>query len=120
MGTAERKILIVFVYYVFLSSLALFTFSQVTRDDVAFAVALQRYFECESKGVDPDNPCDKSGYESFIVNTALSSISFISLGLYPLVNLVFVIDVQEFKQWLKKRFPRLTKTSQKNFILSGK
>ena len=120
-GTAERKILIAFVYYIFLAVLALLTYSQATRDDEPFVRALLSYFECERNGYDPDNPCDTSGYERFIVSIVLASLSFILIGLYPLLNLVFVVDVQEFKQVLKKHFPRLKRhVSSKSSSLFSK
>ena len=108
-GTAERKILIVFVYYVFFAFLSMLTYSQLNRDSEPHARALLSYFECERNGYDPDNPCDTSGYERFIATTVLASIGYVLIGLYPLLNLVFVVNVQEFKQMLKKHFPYLAR-----------
>ena len=125
MGTAERKILIVFVYYIFLSVLALLTYSQATRDAEPFISELLSYFECERKGVDVNMPCDTSGYERFIVNIVLSTISFVLLGLYPVLNLIFVIDFQELKNLLKRRLPQLFKpknnrsSKSQDYVLSS-
>ena len=58
---------------------------------------LQKYYICEAKGHDPANPCDKSSLEGLY--QPVIKIFFIILGfLIPLVNLVFVIDVQEVKR----------------------
>ena len=107
-GTAERKILIVFVYYIILTVVALTAFTLTTRDGDEFTSAVFRYFECESKGVDPNNPCDPSGYIK-LLHVALSSLSYILLGLFPMVNFIFVISVRELKQYMKKQCPFLFK-----------
>ena len=104
-GIAERKILLVFMYFVFLAVPTLLSFSQATRDDELFAKTLLIYFDCERNGYDPDNPCDTSSYRKFIALIVFVPLSFILIGLYPLLNLVFVVDVQELKQVLKKHFP---------------
>ena len=110
-GTAERKILIVFVYYILLAVFAVLGFSLATRDAKRVTSGVIRYFECERKGVDPDNPCDTSGYEN-ITNMYISLLSYILIGMYPLINFIYVIDVRELKQHLRDRFPSLFKGSE--------
>ena len=105
-GTAERKILIVFVYYVILAVIALLAFSLTIRDADRFISEILRYFQCERKGVDPANPCDTSSY-MIVLHVALTSLSYILLGIFPVVNFVFVINIQELKQYMKARFPFL-------------
>lgn len=107
-GTAERKILIVFVYYIILVVIALTAFTLTIRDEEEFSSAVLRYFECESKGVDPDNPCDPSSYIK-LLHIALTSLSYILLGLFPMVNFIFVISVRELKQYMRKQCPFLFK-----------
>ena len=89
--------------------LALLTYSLATRDTEPFISELLSYFECERRGVNQNMPCDTSGFERFFVSIVLSSISFILIGLYPVLNLIFVIDFQELKNLLKRRFPQLFK-----------
>ena len=96
------------MYYVILAVIALLAFSLTTRDENQFATEVLHYFECERKGVDPDNPCDTSGYTS-LPDVAITSISYILLGLFPSVNFIFVINVRELKQQLKTWFPHLFK-----------
>lgn len=103
-GTAERKILIVFVYYVLLAVFAVLGFSLANRDAERFTTEVVHYFECERKGVDPDNPCDTSGYRR-IPNIYIAMLSYVLIGMYPLINFLYVIDVQELKQHLRDRFP---------------
>lgn len=105
-GTAERKILIVFVYYVILAVIALLSFSLTVRDGNTFITEVYKYFNCESKGVDPNNPCDTSGYRK-VLHIALTSLSYILLGIFPVFNFLFVINVHELKSFLKRKFPFL-------------
>ena len=91
-GTAERKVLIVFVYYVILTVISLTAFTLIVQDADRLSSALLRYFECESKGVDPNNPCDPNTYIK-LQHVAVISLSYILLGLFPVVNFVFVISV---------------------------
>ena len=107
-GTAERKILIVFVYYIVLAVIALLAFTMTIRDGERFTVEILNYFECERKGHDPDNPCDTSGYTR-VLHVGLTSLSYILLGLFPMVNFTFVVNVRELKQYLRAKVPFLFK-----------
>ena len=99
---AERKIVIIFCYYVLLVVIALIAFSATTRNGVRFAAALADYWRCELTGVDPENPCDelRASLEglSFPV---LTSCSYILLGISPAVHLVFAVNISELKQKFK-------------------
>ena len=110
-GTAERKILIAFVYYIILAVVALTTFTLVVEDADKHSLALLRYFECESKGVDLNKPpCDPNTYIK-LQHVALISLTYILLGLFPVVDFVFVISVRELKQYVQNRCPCLFKTT---------
>ena len=99
---AERKIIIIFCYYVLLVVIALIAFSATTRNGVQFAAALADYWRCELTGVDPENPCDelRASLErlSFPI---LTSCAYILLGISPAVNLVFAVNISELKQKFK-------------------
>ncbi len=99
------------MYYVILAAVAVSGFTIATRNAEKFTTEVVRYFECERKGVDPDNPCNTSGYES-IPNIYIAMLSFILVGIYPLINFIYVSNVQELKQHLKNRFPSLFKRSE--------
>ena len=96
--TAERKILIIFCYYVILGVIVLITFSFATRNDDRLLEEITGYFTCELPGIDPQNPCDRSRYQS-LLNPELNCISYILLGLFPVVNLIFAVNAEEIKQW---------------------
>jgi len=98
-GTAERKILIVFCYYVLLGVIALTTFTLTTRNGTLAADAVADYWQCEITGVDPENPCDRLRdlFEA-LTYPGLTSVSYFLLGIFPAVNLIFVVNIAEIKQ----------------------
>ena len=99
---AERKILIIFCYYVLLVAIALTTFTVATSNIGPFEAAVADYWRCELTGVDPENPCDelRASLEglSFPV---LSSFSYILLWISPAVHLIFAVNISELKQKFK-------------------
>ena len=99
------------MYYILVAVFTLLGYTLATRNASRFTTEVLRYFECERKGVDPDNPCDTSGYEN-IPNIYISLLSYILLGMYPLINFIYVIDVHELKQHMRDWFPSLFKGSE--------
>ena len=100
-GTAERKLMIVFIYYIFLASIALTTFTISTRDSELFANSLQEYFLCELRGHDPSNPCTRES--SGQTATAFGTLSYMLLGLYPTLNLVFALNISDLKESCRRK-----------------
>ena len=101
-GTAERKILIVFCYYVVLGVIALTAFTITTRNGTQFADAVADYWRCEIAGVDPENSCDglRTSFQQ-LSYPGLTSASYILLGIFPAINLIFAVNVTEIKQKFK-------------------
>ena len=97
-GTAERKILIIFCYYIVLGTFALITFTLATKNGDRFSSEVVGYFTCELRGIDSDKPCDRSRFEA-LSHPVLNCISFILLGIFPGINLIFVVNVEELKRW---------------------
>ena len=109
-GTAERKVLIIFCYYVLLFVIALTAFTDFTRTSTAIAAEIAEYWQCELSGVDSENECDERkvsleapGY------ITLTTISYILLGLLPAVNLVFAVNISELRQKFRTLCSRITK-----------
>jgi len=98
-GAAERKILIILCYYVLLGVIALTAFTIFTRNSTQFSDAIAEYWLCESTGVNPENTCDRLR-ESFqqLSYPGLSAVSYVLLGIFPAVNLIFAVNVKEIKQ----------------------
>ena len=101
-STAERKLLMVFCYYVLLDVLALMAFTITTRNIEQFEAAVTNYWQCELTGVDPENSCDAliASYREFS-NPVLASFAFVILGSSPAVNLIFAVNINELKQKFK-------------------
>jgi len=92
MGTAEKKLLIIFSYYVVLASIALTSFTLSIRNSDNFISGIQAYFFCEQGGIDPDNPCSRD----YLINSypSIATLSFILLALFPVVNLIYAINLK--------------------------
>ena len=96
--TAEKKILIIFCYYIILGVIGLVTFTFATRNDDRILEEIAGYFTCELPGIDPLNPCDRSRYQA-LLDPELNCFSYILLGLFPVVNLIFAVNADKLKQW---------------------
>ena len=96
---AEVRILIVFCYYAILGVCALTSLNVSSRQLQEFSSELDAYF-CERGGI--GNNCDRSGFES-LSNPALVTIGYILVGIYPAINLVYVIHFADLKS-LKQKF----------------
>ena len=94
------KVLIVIMYYLGLTIFALIVLSVSFQiwPERRFTEALASYFLCEMTGV---GACDKS-----IVNRAIATQIFfdattVSLVLYPAINIIYALDIQQLKKLLK-------------------
>ena len=96
LSTAEKKLILVFAYYIVFAILTLVYYSVVTRDLDNFMAAVKEYFLCEVGGYNPENPCPKS-YEQYKY-PQLQSTVYSVMGFIPAVNLVFVIDTKQVKE----------------------
>ena len=121
-SAAERKILIVFVYEVIVLLLILYGRILDVRDRERFLSEINCYFQCESSGVHPDHLCDTTTYMNYVTLT-MTTISYILLGLFPLVNFLFIINIRVLSQHLEKylrpchqKRPRIEKAVSINSI----
>ena len=99
--------MIVFSYYIVLSSVALTTFTVSTRNIDIVIRGIQEYFFCEQGGVDPENRCTRDYLKH--AYPSLSTISYALLGLFPIVNLIYAINLKELKAALPKWLPKWKK-----------
>ena len=99
-GTAEKKLLVVFCYYVLLSSEALMAFTLSTKNASQHIRNIQLYFLCEQGGYNSSNPCSRD----YLANSypSVTALSYILLGLFPVVNLIYATNFQELKEALRK------------------
>lgn len=107
-STTEKKLLIIFCYYVISTVVELTAFSEFIRRSALFFSALNEYFICELKGHDPLNPCDRGKFED-VYSEIPVILSYGTRGLLPLFNMIFVVNFATLKEkypWLfcaKKR-----------------
>ena len=78
--------------------IALTAFTLTTKKAERVVEEVSGYFECELPGIDPENPCDRSRFEA-LLHPVLTSLSYILLGMFPAINLIFAVNVKELKQW---------------------
>lgn len=101
---AERKILIVFCYYVVLSVLSLVSFTISTRNDVIIVQQIEEYFICELNH--PSEPCPRT-FED-LQYLYLSAVAFVLLSIFPLIFLIVMVNFQELKEKFSSHFNRET------------
>ena len=67
-----------------------------TRNSEPFTEALSNYFVCEGRGYDPNNPCDRNIFRQYS-NPELTTISFVLIDIFPVINLVYALNIREMK-----------------------
>ncbi len=119
LGTPEKKILIASCYYVLLGVIALSAFTNMITDGEAIREEFDKYFLCESGGIDPDDPeqCDRSGFEQYQI-PGLTATASVLIGMFPVVNVVFAVNVKDLKQFFRRfRKPgRITDSTKKSNV----
>ncbi len=99
MRTPEKKILIAFCYYVLLGVISLSGLIRNIQNNEVIAREFEKYFICESTGIDPDDPeeCDRSEFEQYRT-PELVTCAYVLVGIFPAVNLIFAVNIKEYKQ----------------------
>ncbi len=92
--------MLVFLYFFLLTVVSYTGFSLFHRKIERYSTELMAYFTCESYGRDPENPCDRSGFEE-LAFPAATAVAYILVELSPIVNFVFVINIQDMKAMFK-------------------
>ena len=95
-SVAEKKLLLVFLYFFLLAVVSYTGFSLFHRKVERYSTELKTYFECEQRGHDPANPCNRGGFEHLSFPGA-TAVAFILIELSPIVNFVFIINFQDMK-----------------------
>ncbi len=100
-SSAESKILFILCYYVVMTVIALSGLTIISWKGPAFVQAYFHYFLCERAGYNPDSPCDRSKIDD-LHQAGLVAISFIFVGLFPVINFIFTANFREFANALTK------------------
>ena len=88
LSPAERKVFVVFLYYLFSGVLQFSTFSLVIRDIDHNIKALGSYFQCQRSGLDESCSLDTRFIEFW------SLLAFIVVLLLPVINLYFALKLK--------------------------
>ena len=96
--TPEFKVLIIFIYYFAITAFALIAFTILGVVGPKFEEHLGEYFACEATGAIPEKDCSRP-------QDRLSGIIIYTLNrcLFPLVNLIYVVNGKELKQTFQRR-----------------
>ncbi len=76
-GVAEKKLVIIFAYFIVLEVVGFIVFSLSQRNASQLTQEIEKYLTCELNGHDPSNPCDRTAFERLLHPTA-SIISYIA------------------------------------------
>ena len=94
---AEIRVLIVFCYCTVFGIGALTALNRASYVLQEYSDELNAYFVCESVGTTSSSMCDRSGFER-LNNPELATIGYFLFGVYPVVNLVYVIHISALKR----------------------
>ncbi len=101
----EIKILIILCYYFLVGAFMLSGVIVPAVNYLQFIAAASNYFLCESTGVDPNkNACERS-FEKYDSRIVFTTCLFL-IGVLPIVDLLFVLNVQETKKILSRPLER--------------
>lgn len=67
-----------------------------------FKKELLNYFACEADGYNPKNPCPEDFHR--FSHPILTSVSIVLLTVFPTVNLVYVVDMKDLKESVRRCF----------------
>lgn len=98
--TAEAKVLVIITYHLILGVAVLTIFTNSILEVAGYTTSAFEYFRCENNGVSSNGTSmctrERSDVEGQ-VNPIPTTIAFVLLGLYPMINLVYTINVKELR-----------------------
>ena len=96
MNTAKLKVQIVLLYFLIITLYSVPNYTVSTITGITFSERLMTYFNCESQGIQPGRTCERMFDRS--TSEILNAVSSVLFGLYPVVNLLFIINFHEMKK----------------------
>ena len=116
LSSAEFKLFVVFVYYLFSGALQLTTFSISTRNIAHNVSAITTYINCQRSG--KNSSCSLELKQ----NRFWSLFALIVILLFPVINLFFVLKLSYFKRLCMaggKRVTLLRRSTRISFFSSS-
>lgn len=80
-----------------LSVVALTTYTLSTANAPNSASQLLAYFICEQDGYQESDPCNRESFRQ-LAHPELITIVYVSLGIFPVVNLIYVVNIRELRE----------------------
>ena len=103
-GTAEKKLLIVFCYFILMTVITIASSTLLVKKNSELLGSIQKYFTCEQGGHNPNNPCSRSDIDNMLY--PLDTLGFMMFSLFPVITLLYVINIQELKEFWRKCFEK--------------
>ena len=101
--SGEAKVLIISCYFTVFAVFIITTFTLHKLQNLEQLIGdITNYFACEATGTLRD--CDKPSVE--LHRRIVSIVTFILIGLFPIVSLVYVLNISELKQKLLKHYDK--------------
>ena len=105
MNKAEIKILIALCYFFLLGTFMLSAIIVPATQYSQYIAAVSNYFLCESTGVYPNKKVCERNFEKYDGRMQFV-IGLFFLGMFPIVNLLYVLNVQEIKKIISRPLKR--------------
>lgn len=91
-GKAEVKIFVIMCYYISLGVILLSAFAYTHATASENSAAFQKYFICQSVGIQPDSDCGDTPEIHLQTLHRLTPVGFFLESLMPIIILIFVVD----------------------------
>ena len=101
--SGEVKVLVISCYFTIFAVYIITNFSiSIVHEQADYINNIANYFTCEATGTlkQCDNPFVEVSENIFAI------LTFVLIGLFPIVNLIYVLNIRELKQKLSKHFPK--------------
>ena len=102
--SGEMKVLIISCYFTICSLLIITTFTFIKLQKDALFSDITDYFECEATGT--LKQCDQPFSVEVSVDIIFIILGYFLFGLFPIVSLIYVLNIRELKQKISKHFAK--------------
>ena len=88
-----------------LAVISLTVLTLFSRNSSQLVESIRKYFICEQGGQNLNNPCNRSDINR-LSNPWVSTLSYITLSLFPVMNLLYTVNIQELKKLRQEFFTK--------------
>ena len=102
----QIKVLFLVCYYITIILLTVIYVTITARDTARYTAAITDYFLCES--TTDDQVCSRKQLEQFNY-PGLATLAYSLVSLYPTVNLIYAVNIQDLKNILLRKREKVSK-----------